>query len=895
MSLTESNTRRSRFLIYGSIFILISAGVFVARYKLGKHYSPFYLQISPDYQTSVFSVSPHGSTRELLRHESKPGIYFFPDYTAGPATAIAIAHPPEKKLPESLQVTLGESYIGIGQKVQLFRTANLTIEVDSRLPPEATLFTNTQKHSLFPNIPRRCFNWAGDAYFLTCVITQSIFFLALIHFLAISYRAMSFTSTEQQYQPSIFERVVIGLSLVLAITYIGYHLSQTGLDFLLVVNPIETSVVALIATLALTVPSIWKCLLTAVQTCNLTTQQITILTLFALLISRYLLSGAFPSLQSGDYGTYERLGNLIIDEKWDEVNNGFYLDRLYAERALLFGAPVAYMSKFIAFAPHLINFGLIATISILLFRIVSKQYGQLAASITAIAFNIHPDILFGGHLCRHDNPSLLYLTIILLLLSTLKERLWHSTHVSLKLAAGLIPTIVFIGLLFGLIEIQRSYMPFLLITSMIVLLNPFEAASSFFSSRDRIPSAVLRVISACIVTICISAVGIFLVTSIRGYLTKKAGQFTTRSLLDNLCALETTKAGDWQSIHGWLANYPIAIPLKNKVEFARRKLLYEKFTQYKHLPSHLSQKAGSIVGIRSAIRMSGAQQQYEQFPYVFFVPYSSAKYAFGFCSTLVLLLLALFRCFNISQLPAKSFEAVFFTFSLVFILVVLFLSESAEQYDLFLAIPLAINAGIVLSPLLQTINGNCKKTSIQRTFLEFDFIRYLVPGIVALSVTITTYYCIANYISKQPKLTFVPTDGEVTFTGPALCDNETDRLSLTFPDEKTLKDTVVSATVKLQRKHFSGPQIRFFLSQDQRHRNQIWNHAGHEQPNASYQVKINNRIVFNGNMSSLLSPKYLSTDLPEEEHFDLTIQMHALADINEAPDSKTSLTLEYLH
>jgi hypothetical protein len=892
---TQTLTYYRRPLACMAFFLLFAMVVCAVRYKSGRHYLPFCLELSTALDAKVVVLSPHGSIRELNRQDKQQSIYFFPDYNSSPAIAIAIASASPQTLPPSITVTLGESYIGLSRSVKLHRTNEQPSDIKAQLPPDAVIYNNPSKYSFHPNLPSKCFNWAGDESFLLTVLVQAIFLTTTIFVMAMAYHHIRKVSLDSNSEWRLIKLATISIPASLAPLYATHHLYATVMDFLTVANPVEAIFSTLIATLALTIFLIPLNVTSNIRITNTGIFLLTTSTLLLLLAIRILLSGASPSYQSGDYGTYLRLGELILDGKWSSLNNNFYLDRIYAERALLFGTPVAFASNFLLSAPHIINFSLVAIISIVLFRLVSRDYGNLAASITTVSFNCHPDILFGGHLCRHDNPSLLYLTLILLSLSIIGKQIWSFQTQSPRTLLGVTILIVFTGFLIGIIEIQRSYLPFLIVTSAIFLSNPFNFATLSLSNRSSISPILLRVTVACLITVCMSLIGNFVASGIRNYLSFRSGPFTIRSLADSLSAMQTQKPGDWQSIHGWLANYPPAIPTGNKSEFTRRKLLYEKFSQYNQMPSHLIQKVQSLVGLRSAIRMSGAQQQYEQFPYVFFVPFASAKFAFGFAATIVLLSLSIIRFTSFSRIPPKPFESTFLTFSLVFIVVVILLAESAEQYDLFLAIPFSINAGIILShlirpqvdiPLLQ------KSPSCSPCFYEAQC---LLLGFTILTTIGGIYYAVASYISNQPRLTFARTNGETTSTGPARYENQSNRFSLCFSSDEITSGTVITATTKLNKGDFSKDNARFFISLDQRHQNHTWNSALFLQKNIEYKIKINNKTIYQGLLDSLETPFFAITPIPIEDDFNITLELRSNTDVVSPPSAPPTVAIEYMH
>ena len=144
-------------------------------------------------------------------------------------------------------------------------------------------------------------------------------------------------------------------------------------------------------------------------------------------------------------------------------------------------------------------------------------------------------------------------------------------------------------------------------------------------------------------------------------------------------------------------------------------------------------------------------------------------------------------------------------------------------------------------------------------------------------------------------MTFARTSGETTSTGPARYENQPDRFSLCFNSDRISSGTAITATTKLNKSDFSTDSARFFISLDQRHRNHTWNFTKQEWNNIEYLVKINQKTVFQGTLSSLDAPIFAITPIPLEEELNITLELRSTADVTSLPSSPPTIAIEYMH
>lgn len=293
--------------------------------------------------------------------------------------------------------------------------------------------------------------------------------------------------------------------------------------------------------------------------------------------------------------------------------------------------------------------------------------------------------------------------------------------------------------------------------------------------------------------------------------------------------------------------------------------------------------------------MSGAQQQNEQFPYVFFVPYSTAKFTLGFSTTLTLLLLAIIRILNISRIPAKSFESLFFLFSTIFLSAVILFTEAAEQYDLFLAIPLAINAGVVLSTLFCSTSERNSLTSNHNNHSGMKTRKRLAAGLFSLTLILASYHGLASYVSNRPSLTFARISSDVTLLGPGSYQTSPTRLAIRFSAQHLAENTTISGEASINPRHLQNDNpVRFLISLDQRHENATWasNHPSYA--NIECTVRLNDKQAFKGKIADLSTPIFVTMSPTSRDEIKLKLQMKTTAPTTSTFKSPT-LAVEYIH
>lgn len=340
----------------------------------------------------------------------------------------------------------------------------------------------------------------------------------------------------------------------------------------------------------------------------------------------------------------------------------------------------------------------------------------------------------------------------------------------------------------------------------------------------------------------------------------KSGELPGRSTSQTLISIETGTDQVWQDISPFLGSYSDQIPAETSKDFLLRKMLLEKIQSGVGFWTSLLQKNAELSSLRSAIRMSGGVRQSETFPSIFHVPFASLKFAWGGGWYCLLVSLAILRVILISRIPGELVEVFPAVFSMVGVVAILIFTETAEQYDIFLAFPLAMAAARVLA-VRGAGGGNCSVVK-PRTGCEVRSAvwqpRSLIFGAVfLLAMLVVIHLAIAEILSTQPRW---------TFTQPRLSDENSGRgeidsgryasVVLAEASPVLVVGVIAKATFVVAEEDLSTDQLRFFVSYDQR-RQRLWGKLPFADLPLRYCVAVDGSPVADGRLEDLANAKFI--------------------------------------
>ena len=602
--------------------------------------------------------------------------------------------------------------------------------------------------------------------------------------------------------------------------------------------------------------------------------------------ARCVFAGRLPFFQTGDYGTYYSIATRMLNGDWLSLNDGFYNNRLQAERVLGWNILSVWVSENFSISPLMLNQLLFMTTMLLMWFTVSSLIGNNVALIAAGLWAVYPDVFFGGHLLRHDNPAILMLLLYLYLLAAYCIRnAEDSANPSLQDRRARWRILLPLGVLGGCIELQRSYLPFLFCcTVMSVLLEIVLLNRSEF--RISIPS---RIKAAC-PPVFSFGIAILVAWSGRYFLQSRCGTFNTLNYADMISCWDYDSDGSWATATPWLDSYTTNTSSEQKTEVLLRKLCDAKLARPVAFLEQLLLKNSLLSGVRSAIRMSGGREPGEMFPSVFNVPYAAGKFAFGHAIVSALLTFAIARTLAVHQ-PLSAFERVMFLFSLSFILPILLLTEAAEQYDLVLSIPLAVNAAVQLGNLKRPQTSDHPDKPVRRKKATTVWL----GGLAICTCMIVIWLSACKVVQANPKLTFaeagvvsVSDNAELRAGRHAYCLEARDRV-LPANDELVAELSVPTTSL-------SGDRLRFFVSLDQRRKRMFWEFPAWITRNIHYSVTVDGIEVSAGRIGTLRYAAFVDAAVNRKASvIPIVLRIRTGEDTTTGEDAFSGVAIEYLH
>ncbi len=298
----------------------------------------------------------------------------------------------------------------------------------------------------------------------------------------------------------------------------------------------------------------------------------------------------------------------------------------------------------------------------------------------------------------------------------------------------------------------------------------------------------------------------------------------------------------------------------------------------------------TLAGVTSALQQSGAVVWGEQFPHTYFVPWFSSRAAFGHAVYLWLCVCAVVRCVNSHTLPMWRIELAWFVFGLTLVSVVLLNCEVGQQYDLFLFIPLGINAARVLSatdsPTLQS--HQLRNEGLRRTLLS---------GVVVILVVCGAGSAVSAFLTNDESWTFATPVSETAEQNAVL---DCSRFSCCLqpnPDERRNAREFVGS-VRFSGQSLSGPDLRFLVSLDQRRTKMLWDYPDWIDEPLRYEILINGDSVLEGPLAELREAIWVHKRF-EQRNVELTVTMRLFsADADYSLDTSgglPSIAIEYVH
>ncbi|MFM7165863.1 MAG: hypothetical protein ACKO3T_11515 [Planctomycetaceae bacterium] len=848
---------KSRRLFSRFLWPLLFVGLFLClsclRYRAGAHYR----QVTVTFPQAtaqqlqggrVWIVSPFGSTRELRTHVGRPGYFFEADHlVSSPMTAIAVFLPSVPQLQPWVELRSSQpDWAEVLGQLQ----ADDAAPCPSGLPAGCAIYRPAAGRSLLPGLPRKCFNWSGDAVFIGVVLLQSLFTVLLGRCLLAVTALIARTGSPVPGRGFFsWQGLLGGSARVLAIAVLvlqGWSLAGD-----LIRTP--GSPVVLISLLAINAVA-WL-LLQLLQGRSIVGVDWLLrhpgLVVGVLLVLRLLVAGAWPWYQTGDYRLYLYNGRCMLNGEWDQMSRSTVFDPLFIERSLFYGTVSAFCASILPYGDVLLHVSVLALTLWLLWRATVTVSGRETALLAVVFFMLYPDIFFGAHLCRHENPFLLVLAGAALLLPCLGKLIDRST-VSLRHVPMLCAAAVMLGLLTAFLEIQRRHGIFLFGTAVVGLFS-LPAVCGDVRARQFTLRRLLLTGTCCLIVLLVSRSG---ADAVRDFIVQKCGPLRAFGAVDYIASSETDspRASTSAENMDWLEYYASGMPDEFRRELNLRKIAFDK----SDVPLTLQvfvRKNDWLGKVEFPILQSAGIVPDEHTVSSWFSPWRTGKLIFANGFVLLLLGAWVARLWDWDRCRPTPAEWVLAVYSGLLVTAIVVFGNSEMQYDQCVAFPLAISlAGLVgrgqrwnAAPSSgTTVSAGTDTGSVD----SFGVPSWLTCGTAGLLLLLSVWAVISSVLQMFPALTFAaPVQyqaaddrGSMDFSRQSLC--------LISSAQSGAAGGAVHGIAVFRRADFCSDQLRFVLSLDQRRRGVA---AATEDAGGDYRCVVEGKTVASGKLTDLAS------------------------------------------
>ncbi|MGV2336598.1 MAG UNVERIFIED_CONTAM: hypothetical protein LVR18_21665 [Planctomycetaceae bacterium] len=336
----------------------------------------------------------------------------------------------------------------------------------------------------------------------------------------------------------------------------------------------------------------------------------------------------------------------------------------------------------------------------------------------------------------------------------------------------------------------------------------------------------------------------------------------------------------------WCLFYIHAVPDDAITGFTTRKLLFEKVQSFSEYTPSIRENA-EMGGIYGILEKSGAVVDGDQFPLLYTVPWVAPKMFFADIVYIVLLAFALVRCLCLSRLPLGIHERWLALFSFSLIGVMVLLGEPSQQYDYFLAIPLAVNVGIMIGSKGTTQRAK-PVTVLVNCILE------LLPGLILLGVLAGLTSAFSVFLQQNTRFTFARPAELVASEGARLVEG---RAAVALvPESAPSASGMISGEIRISRRDLLTNKIRFLLSADQRRHGVLFDRPPWWDSDLRYRVLIDGVETASGPVSDLATARQITADISKDSK-QVCIRLELEGDLNQSihQSPPVSIAVEYVH
>jgi hypothetical protein len=875
MTLKSFMNMSARFGYKYLLLVVIGATLFcsllVNRYRTGANYLAVHVNVESldkraESDCRVFVYSPFGTSRELAGDATNRGLHRSP--FSSPVSGVVVVVPTGvDRSSLDFEVRCGESWISPSRTTVIVDTELASVDA---LPEGVSgygvrLAVKQYGRSLLPTAAKTV-NWQGDSLLLMVPALQTLLLLgAILTFLFFLRRLAHGKSVEGDrpeatlfcFQSSpVVVRFLLGFCWISGVAVVGHH-ALLQCPRLTWAGDAVQLLVSVICILSVMGSSAFLAYWSQRTNNDRSIDRAAIAVIVVIIGLKVVWLLAVDTFQLGDYGVYWNNAVSMAKGEWSSLSSSQPLQSTMTTRAFPYFFPLASLLGEGNFAIETGNLLLQSATLVLSYLFGRSALGK-AVSLSAIPLiATFPDYWFGLTLATHDVPAMFLLMAVFCGVEFLRRRIHLSTpiqNISVGAALQLVLCAVAIGVVGGILDVQRSYWPFLvggLFAGSCVYLTRIRSLSR---AKSTLIAGALPIVA--LLTIAVTVL-FYVASTMRSYVAGKTGPTGSVPMLAVLSSYGSNTSAKWDDQTPWTDLYSPAVPIDAWSGVMLRKLAYEKIAVGREFWAHIFRKSQELSGPDFTMHHAHGGSPETYFPRSELISWYEAKQLYCQAVSLLLLLLFLLRLFFISQVPFSAGELFPLLFSAVAYAILLLLTQAVAVYDSFFGFTLAWSASTVFVRVLQTSDHSRVR---QLSRIPSLMAHGTLSAIALCGIHLTASGAVATFFPPFFTLSHLPrplSGSNGYFTPKIGSDNVSFAVSFAgLPVPQVPAGTWTGAELDLEHSNAVGAEISFFVSLDQRRRRQPNADAWATLP-IDYEVIVGDRIVDSGPISRLSEPKFV--------------------------------------
>ena len=894
------------FAIVFLAMLVLGPALLLNRYRSGFNYVPLHVSLGDDASAKefrVFAQSPFGTFGEFDSDPRYPGRWRTGVSIGGVQRVFVWTQQTGGLESRSYTVWAGESSKSAKELIcSAAKTDSTLPDVDGGAVTELKVEPLASSRLHWPS---QTINWQGDAMLILVPLVQAIL-LVLLAAVALFLRRPDGLNTDLSTTHSnlksraVFEKLLLSGLWLLAVVFFGQHLLESTNVFLSVRYADQFLASALIFVSLVIFIIVLTLIVSRIKT-ELSVNRFAFFVTGILFLAKAIWILQLDSVQPMDYGEYWKHGRAMAIGDYESIRqdpNPY--KSAYVTRAYVYAFPVAALFGPTNAGLEIANWVTQLLSTIIFWRLGVRFLGVRAACLSVPFFVMYPDLWYSTTLMTHETPGMFWLLCVFWLGSELGQSCLGSTlEVSFSSLFRLALTAVAFGGALMMLDIQRSQGPFVIGGLLLSGVYRFLISKGFFSSGFCWRACVAPV--GVVIVALTSAAAIK--TTVRENVACIAGPMPALSTLASLTAVDAHT--DAYPIHTvtWRFWYFGQIPNEEVMGFSVRKLAWEKLGVGLQFWRHLWDKNTEFSKVNWVMQWCFAG--FGTIPgdsgwASWDIPHQSRKEFFCSFVYAVLTALMLGRLLRVQGIEFGKREIFPLCVCLAGVCILLLLTDGLAPYDIFLAIPLSWNAGVMCTS---------RKSGIKTDFGVSPTVRRSVLGVACVSVIVLAHLGIGSVINGLG-WTFIDlsaisaTDMRLGVgVAESLVGKSSVRQSIAFKGEG---DGTVSGGSKIQREitipaELVGSDICFFLSGDQRVKQvPVGEKLNWGAVPVSYKLSLDGEVVAQGQIVDLEHPRFLrlpvSSPKSGTDVVALSMRMEAIGDFR--PENwkfPPAIAIEYVH